>query len=169
MDRLLTAGVVDHYHLWTTMLGIYSQIPIATPTPYLMSYIDHIYLNYIFIFSLMAILSGYFRYYAYDFALISELLQWLHMNGMASQIPGNSTVYSVTCSGSLHKTQNSALPNICEGNPSATDWISSQKSSNVENVSTPWRYRDVNGLYSCPCRVYYIKCCLNKEDATWVL
>ena len=60
---------------------------------------------------------------------------------MASQITRYSTVYSTNCL-SQHKKK-SALPALCEGNPTVTGGLPSQRASNTENVSIWWHHHTV--------------------------
>ena len=63
------------------------------------------------------------------------------MSFMAHQITGISMVCSIVCSG-IHerKYQSSTSLALCEWNPPVTDGFLSQRASNMENISMPWRH-----------------------------
>ena len=61
--------------------------------------------------------------------------QWRHMTIMASPITDNSSFNNSFSGQQQIKYQNSALLPLCEGNPPVSGGFSSQRDSNVENVS----------------------------------
>ena len=61
--------------------------------------------------------------------------EWLHMSIMASQITGNSTVFSTACTAWQQKLhQGSTSLALCEGNPPVKGGFPSQRASGVVSV-----------------------------------
>ena len=74
------------------------------------------------------------------FSLYTDII----LSVMVSLVTGVSIVYSTVCSGADQRKHQSSASLAFVGNPPVTDGFTSQRASNVENVSISWRHHAIN-------------------------